>query len=280
MHYHHNFVKPPVHGWALRFVLARSGKVFERRLLEDMYEVMSRWASWWLDHRRYKDQALPYYLHGNDSGWDNSTMFDEGVPLVAPDLAAFLAEHCETLSVVAATLRRKRESAHWHAQSQELVTALMRELWREDHFIARRALDGHEVHCDSLITCMPLLLGKRLPEHVRNALIKRLQRHLTEWGLATEPPDSPHYDSDGYWRGPIWAPSTMLLVDALARCEQTEMARDISRRFCRLCAKSDFAENFDALSGEARRDTAYTWTASVFLVLAQEYLMGDGEPQD
>jgi hypothetical protein len=27
---------------------------------------------------------LCHYLHGNDSGWDNSTMFDEGGPLRDP----------------------------------------------------------------------------------------------------------------------------------------------------------------------------------------------------
>lgn len=32
------------------------------------------------------------------------------------------------------------------------------------------------------------------------------------------------------------------------------------------------AENFDALTGKPLRDQAYTWTASVFLVLAHEYL--------
>ena len=45
---------------------------------------------YWLNHRLDEETGLPYYLHGNDSGWDNSSLFDEGVPLIAPDLAAFL----------------------------------------------------------------------------------------------------------------------------------------------------------------------------------------------
>jgi len=39
-----------------------------------------------------------------------------------------------------------------------------------------------------------------------------------------------------------------------------------------LTIQSGFAENYDALTGEARRDPAYTWTSSVFLILAHEYL--------
>jgi hypothetical protein len=37
-----------------------------------------------------------------------------------------------------------------------------------------------------------------------------------------------------------------------------------------MCAKSGFAENFDAKTGEGLRDRAYTWTAAVFVVLASD----------
>jgi len=47
------------------------------------------------------------------------------------------------------------------------------------------------------------MLGERLPPGVRGALVARIRRFLTEWGLATEQVDSPLYESDGYWRGPI-----------------------------------------------------------------------------
>ena len=85
---------------------------------------------------------------------------------------------------------------------------------------------------------------------------------------ASEWPESPHYTPDGYWRGPIWAPSTYLIVDGLRRGGETALDDDIAQRFCRLCAQSGFAENFDALTGDPLRDKAYTWTSSVFLLLA------------
>jgi hypothetical protein len=61
--------------------------------------------------------------------------------------------------------------------------------------------------------------------------------------------------------------------DGLADCGQAAVAKDLAGRFCRLCAKAGFAENFDALTGQPLCDRAYTWTASVFFVLAHEYLM-------
>lgn len=90
--------------------------------------------------------------------------------------------------------------------------------------------------------------------------------------MITEHPASPKYESDGYWRGPIWAPSTMILVDGLRRAGEASLARDVAARFCRLCRQSGFAENFDAVNGAPQRDLAYTWTSSVFLVLANHYL--------
>jgi glycogen debranching enzyme len=79
--------------------------------------------------------------------------------------------------------------------------------------------------------------------------------------------------ADGYWRGPIWAPSTLLLVEGLASCGEHDLARDLAQRFCELAPRSGFAENYDALTGDGLRDRAYTWTASVFLILGHEFLL-------
>jgi glycogen debranching enzyme len=100
-------------------------------------------------------------------------------------------------------------------------------------------------------------------------LIDRLDRGwITDWGPATERPQSPFYEADGYWRGPIWAPTTMLLWDGLRRQGHDAKAADIARRFCRLCDTSGMAENFDALSGAGLRDRAFAWTSAVYLLLS------------
>jgi glycogen debranching enzyme len=115
---------------------------------------------------------------------------------------------------------------------------------------------------------MPIVLGAELPAEIAAALAARIEEHLTVHGLATEVIGSPHYAADGYWRGPIWAPSTILIEDGVRRAGHTELADDISNRFRALCEKSGFAENFDAQTGAGLRDRAYTWTASSYLILA------------
>ena len=87
-----------------------------------------------------------------------------------------------------------------------------------------------------------------------------------------ERPDSPRYTADGYWRGPIWAPSTLIIEEGLRRSGNPELANTVSDKFRHLCEERGFAENFDALTGDGLRDLAYTWTASCYLVLAREHL--------
>ena len=48
-------------------------------------------------------------------------------------------------------------------------------------------------------------------------MVQDLRRTAEEsaYGLPSEPPNSPYYVTDGYGRGPIWAPSTMIVAEGL-----------------------------------------------------------------
>jgi putative isomerase len=262
-----NYCKPPIHGWTLFEMLKRKPDL-PLEFLNMMYSSLSRWTRWWLDNRRLAGQKLPFYLHGNDSGWDNGTLFDKGTPLLSPDAAAFLVVQLDALADLC-EMFGKEEGVPWRRYADEIQEALMNELWDGHRFVGKHAITGAFVESNSLLSYMPLLLGKRLNKDVAAKVMTGLEDHLTEWGLATEVPGSPKYEPDGYWRGPIWAPSTYLIVAGLDRCGYGDLGDDIARRFCNLCAKSGFAENFNAITGEPLRDPAYTWTSSVFLLLAE-----------
>jgi glycogen debranching enzyme len=184
------------------------------------------------------------------------------------DLAAFLSQQLRVLSELAAELRLPEDALRWDQQSRLMQEALLEELWNGENFAARNPRTGELHASSSLLNLLPIALGDALPEEVRDRLAARLREHLTDWGLATEPLESPHYRPDGYWRGPIWAPSTVLVEDGLRRAGHVELADQVSARFRALCERSGFAENFDAVTGDGLRDRAYTWTASAYLLLA------------
>ena len=264
----YNYVKPPIHGWAFALLRKRAARPLTTRELTDVYERLGSWTRFWLNHRRKPGHALPYYQHGNDSGWDNATTFDRDRVVESPDLAAFLLLQLAELASLARELGRT--SSEWDIAAHELESALLEELWTGDGFVARSVDDRTASGQTSLLTAMPIVLGERLPVDIAEKLAARIAQHLTSWGPATELPDSPLYEADGYWRGPIWAPSTLLVEDGLRRAGHVELADEISRAFRAVCERSGFAENFDALTGSGLRDRAYTWTAAAYLVLAAE----------
>jgi len=267
----YNFVKPPIHGWALARLRERLPDL-DRAELMSAYAHLARWTNFWLTVRRAPGEDLPHYHHGNDSGWDNATLFDPGRVVQSADLAAFLVLQTRELAALAAHLGLDHESAAWSDCADRLRAALLERLWAGDRFVARSCETGHTWSTDSLLYLMPIVLGRELPALVRTRLAERIGEHLTEHGLATERPTSGLYEDDGYWRGPIWAPSTVLIEDGLRRAGHTDLADDISARFRALCDRSGFAENFDARTGAGLRDRAYTWTASAYLILAAAHV--------
>ncbi|MEO3859486.1 trehalase family glycosidase [Acrocarpospora sp. B8E8] len=259
----YNFVKPPIHGWVLRHL-----PPVPLDDLAETYRLLERWTTFWLAARRAPGRELPHYQHGNDSGWDNATTFAPERVVETADLASFLILQMRALSRLATELAMPEGAARWSQAADRMREAMLSELWRDDRFVARSARSDGAWPSASLLDLMPIVLGEELPQPVHTTLAARIKTHLTAYGLATELPTSPHYQDDGYWRGPIWAPSTVLIEDGLRRSGHTVLADEISARFRALCEKSGFAENFDARTGAGLRDRAYTWTASAYLILA------------
>jgi len=272
-----NFSKPPIHGWTLRWMMKHSSFIDLKHLAE-VYGPLCRWTEWYFRFRDYDHDGVPQYNHGNDSGWDNASVFLVGPPVESPDLSAFLIVQMDVLADVAQKLGREDEARDWKKRADVLLSRLLAHSWREDHFVAPHSGDHKTVDSQSLLLYLPIILGDRLPEPVRSKLVAGLMeegRFLTQYGLATESLRSPLYQSDGYWLGPVWAPSTFLLAEGLEAAGEKTGARELKRRFCRLVAKSGMAENFDAVTGAGLRDQAYTWTSSVFLIFAHELMQTD-----
>lgn len=266
------FCKPPIHGWALSKMMEHMQ--LSREQCQKAYEKLEKWTLWWLDFRDSDKDGICEYAHGHDSGWDNATVFITGNSVELPDLAAFLILQMETLSELASRLGKEKESAEWTKRAETMLSAMLQHCF--DRGCPQCLVNGsHErVKAESLILYLPLILGEKLPKELRSSLIRDLMEKdfLTPYGFATEAYTSRLYDPDGYWRGPIWAPPTLFLVEGLYRSGEENLAKDVAKRFCKMAKQSGFAENYDALTGEGLRDKAYTWTASIFLILLKEYL--------
>jgi putative isomerase len=269
-----NFTKPPIHGWALRRMLEQTEEITKEQL-EEFYPKLAAWTEWWFKYRDYDGNGIPQYNHGNDSGWDNALLFREAGAVECADLSAFLVTQMDALAEVADRIDRPTEAANWRQRSDGFLAKLLDYFWNGEKFIAKKSGTGKIIDTDSLLHWIPIILGSRLPKEIIQRMAAVLGPEgpfLTEWGPATESPASPHYRPDGYWRGPIWAPSTFIIADGLKQAGETALAGEIARRFCRLCEAGGMAENYNALTGEGQRDRFHTWPASVFLMFASKYV--------
>lgn len=264
-----NYCKPPIHGWALCKMMEHMD--LDKSQMKEAYHFLSSWTKWWMDYRRY--DGLYYYNHGNDSGWDNSTAFSMLPPVATPELQADMIVQMNVLAQLAEQLGKEDEKRTWLQEAKAHKELFLQKCFRNNLPVTIQCSTGKIVENDSLLPYEVLVLGEELPEDIRKTIIERIQKDfMTDYGFATESPSSSLYRGDGYWRGPIWAPSTMLLVDGLDKCGEKALAVETAKRFIKLVNKSGFAENFDAITGEGLRDRAYTWTASVAITLAKEYL--------
>jgi glycogen debranching enzyme len=262
------FTKPPVHGWAIEHITHWVGDVFSKTQLRYLRKKLELQLDYWLAHTRASENELPSYAHGNDSGWDNASFFANGGPVIGPDLPTFLALTARSIAKICRLEGDENRAVHFDQVKGHLIDMLVDQLWLNGAFIAKKS-DGSAVpeNSKSLIRYMPMLLGDDLPQDIAQALVSDFVRSdmLTAWGPATESPSSDFYEADGYWRGPIWAPTTLLIFDGLMRQGATEEGLEVAERFKNLCEKSGMAENFDALSGAGLRDPAFAWTSAVYL---------------
>lgn len=266
--------KPPVHGWCFSRLMDYFD--FDDTELKTVYGWLEKWTSWWLNCSDTDNDGIPDYPQGCDSGWDNSTLFDLGFYCETPDLPAYLIMQMNTLARISRKLNDEATAISWDKKAKEMLDRFIAHSYNGERFIPKLSISHKcQENPTSLLSLMPIVLGDLLPKDIFDKLVVILKRDfITDNGLATEMPTSLEYNPDGYWRGPIWAPSTYLIVDGLRRGGYPQLAKEIAEKYCNMScnkAKGNY-ENFDALSGIGRRAPGYTWSASVYMILRGEYL--------
>lgn len=169
------FSKPPIHGWALAWMMRR-GAFRDRKHIAAVYGPLARWTEFYFRYRDSDGNGLPEYRHGNESGRDNSTVLRDGGLIESPYLSAYLVLQMETLADLATRLGKPKEARRWRNRSSELFRCLMQRFWNGHAFVSFRVADGREIQSKSLLLCIPIVLGRRLPRDVREQLIQDLKQ--------------------------------------------------------------------------------------------------------
>ncbi len=265
----YNCCKPPVWAWAFLLMKKRNDFFKDSAVVEIMYETIVKQTNYWLKYRRKSKDVLPAYMHGNDSGWDNASIFHQGMPVEAPDLGAHLIRQMDILSKMAKELGKSEEEIFWKKEADALYDLLIKRYLDDDGFFAIYEPTGEPIQQrTSLILYLPLIIGYRLPKDLVSKMVEKLKTDFeTPYGLATESVCSQLYKEDGYWLGPIWGAPTLLIADALLEIGYKDFANNIIQKFFELTKVGMMAENFHAFTGKGLSDPAFTWTSGIFITL-------------
>ncbi|MCP3028489.1 amylo-alpha-1,6-glucosidase [Halobacillus sp. A5] len=265
-----NFSKPPVQGLFIIKMLEKMD--LSKPQLETIYTQIKNHVEYYFNYKDFNKDGICEYHHGNDSGQDNSTVFRNAAIIDSPDLTAFLIKSMDMLAVTSDKLDRPQDKIFWEKKSEQMSAEFCEYFLVDNLPTARFTRTGEIIESESILPLVSIILGNKLPEAARDNIINllRSEKFLTDWGIASEALDSSYYEEDAYWRGPIWAPTTLLFIDAFQECGEHELVQEVTEKFLELCKQSGFAENFNAETGEGLRDLAHTWTSSVFIHLASQ----------
>jgi hypothetical protein len=161
---------PPVYAYVVsRLVDNGDIKTVLVEKLADFYSVMWKTVNWWLT-KRTDDNALVYYAYRHESGWPKEHIFGAGLPAVTPDLQTYIILAAESLSKIAAMLGKVGEAASWGDISRKQLSILTETLWNGDGFDTLHAATDEKAPCTGMLSLLPLLLGKRLPDDILDKL--------------------------------------------------------------------------------------------------------------
>ena len=154
-----------------------------------------------------------------------------------------------------------------------MLNTLVNEFWDGKRFVAKNPRTGKAVSSASIACYQPIILGKKLPEHIIDAITEAIMsdEYLTDIGLVSEPiTDENSKAQASYVSGQVIAPIQMLMSAGLVEAGKTEEAKRICRAFCDKMNESGVYLGFDPNGKEPTGDYLpwASWGAACFLAMA------------
>ena len=265
-------IKPPIQGWALKWIMKDHDLKAEipADKLFAIYEGFGRWANWFTRVRDDDHDGMPQYEHGDESGFDDSSLFEKSNIIDSPDLSAYLVLLYEALGDLAGMLNRADEAADWNRRSKELLNKMIAKFWNGEKFVAFVHKTGEVTDTESIMHYIPLILGKRLPEEIIDKMAADLNvegEFLTPYGLASEKLTSENFRASGMARGFVLPPVNLILITGLYDCGKVEQAKMTARRYCEALKNSDFNFLINPMAFGAG-GFGCSWSACAYMILA------------
>ena len=160
------------------------------------------------------------------------------------------------------------DAIHRISDELERTEAAIQRLWSPNH----RCFFNFDIVADTALeeittgTVLPLF-GGLANEEQADAMAALVDDWLSAsaFGVASTYPESPRYEPQRYWRGPVWVHINWMIAEGLRDYGYTELADRVKQAARECIDTSGFYEYFDATSGAGCGGGSFSWTAAVAL---------------
>ncbi|MBX3086307.1 MAG: hypothetical protein KF716_32020 [Anaerolineae bacterium] len=261
--------KPPLIAWT---VLKLYEKSRHMDFLYEVYESLVRWHEWWM-RDNINACGLCEYRHPFSSGLDDSPLWDDGVPVVAPDLNTYLCVQCESLAKIATIIGNEKDAEFYTERAEFWAAQMQRVMWNEQKGIFDALYQEKPIDVFTPFQLLPMWTG-RMPQRINERLIAHLTdpaHFWTKWPIPSVSASDPKFNPEQMWRGPTWPNINFLFVEALERIGQTELAQQLRTKTLDLIMQHrDIYEYYNPITGTRPVKSApiFGWSSAVFIDLA------------
>lgn len=262
--------KPPLIAWT-------AWKLYEmdqdREFLDEIYEPLVRWNNWWFEQNDSDGNGLCEYHHPYSSGLDDSPLWDDGMPVEAPDLNTYLCLQQESLSKIASVLGLSTEAENWAQRAEQQAERMVKLRWDEEAGLFWAVRNDQRVNVRTPFNLFPLITGK-MPVNITERIVTHLTDERQFWSkypLPTVALDDPKFSPLDMWRGPTWVNVNYLMIEGLQRSGYHDIARELRTRTLDLILQEeDIYEYYHPETGVRPPKAASTfgWSSAIFIDLA------------
>ena len=219
------------------------------------------------------DRFITIVKFGRECGWDQQQIHANGPFLMAdPGVQFIFLRASRDLLAMARHLGMDMaidEIEAWVAR----VECGSDWLWNDavDGYCARDIRTGTFSDAITNASALCFYAGVGTPE--QNQLMEAHCRRILDassYGMPSWDPEHPAFESQRYWRGPVWAIMNHMIIIGLEDAGHHDLAERVRNDTIRLINEKGMAEYFDPKDGTGLGGMDFSWTAAIYLDLNRD----------
>lgn len=212
---------PPTQGAAVLDLLKKTGGKLDKENAEELYEMMKENYAWWKSSHSFGEFRFSYN-HRDELCLKGASYNAFSFPLETPDLYTLMILYAKALAKLAEL--SGDDAGQWTVEARGLI-ATLNGLWNGESFDCRAVCSGERIATQSLLACLPVMLGNELDAGVLDKLCGAIETEfLCDAGFASESTKSDMYSPAVEGRGAIVMWLQQLIIGGLFDAGKKELA--------------------------------------------------------